>query len=47
MQNDNKQIAAAKPPLKRVLADFGYSEDITEKIWRWYNPPELKGSKPK
>jgi hypothetical protein len=33
--------------LKKVLANSGYTEDTADKIWKWYNPPELNGSKPK
>jgi len=44
-QNGKKQNAPSERWLKRVLANSGYSEDIADKIWKWYNPPELKGSK--
>jgi hypothetical protein len=44
-RNDKKQIALPEPSLKKVLANSGYSKDIADKIWKWYNPPELKGSK--
>jgi len=44
LQNGKKQKASLKDSLKRVLADYGYSEDIADKIWKWYNPPELHAS---
>jgi hypothetical protein len=44
-QNGKKQDAPSEGSLKRVLANSGYSEEIADKIWKWYNPPELNGSK--
>ncbi len=44
-QNDKKQDAPSEGSLKRVLANSGYSEDIADKIWKWYNPQELNNSK--
>ena len=45
-QNDKKQNAPSEPSsLKKVLADSGYSNEIANKIWKWYNPPDLNGSK--
>jgi len=46
-QNSKKQNAPSERYLKRVLANSGFSEEITDKIWKWYNPPELNGTKPK
>jgi hypothetical protein len=43
-QNGKKQDAPSEQSLKRVLANSGFSEDIADKIWKWYNPPELNGS---
>ena len=43
-QNGKKQDAPSEGSLKRVLANSGFSEDIADKIWKWYNPPELNGS---
>ena len=37
-QNGKKQNAISERSLKRVLADSGYSEDVADKIWKWYNP---------
>jgi len=42
-QNDKKQRAPSERSLKRVLANSGFSEPIADKIWNWYNPPELNG----
>jgi hypothetical protein len=44
-KNGKKREAPSERSLKRVLANSGYSEDIADKIWKWYNPPELKGGK--
>jgi hypothetical protein len=44
-QNGKKQKAPSERSLKKVLANSGYSEDIADKIWKWYNPSELNGSK--
>ena len=44
-QNDKKQKAPSEHSLKTVLGKFGYSKDTTDKIWKWYNPSELNGSK--
>ena len=41
-KNGKKQNAPSERSLKRVLANSGYSEDIADKIWKWYNPPEKK-----
>ena len=38
-----KQDAPSERTLKRVLTNSGYSEDAADKIWKWYNPPDLKG----
>jgi hypothetical protein len=46
-QNGKKQNAPSERSLKRVLASSGYSEDVADKIWKWYNPPEPNASKPK
>jgi hypothetical protein len=27
--------------LKKMLVNSGYSENVTDKIWKWYNPPEI------
>jgi len=44
-QNGKKQNAPSERSLKKGLANSGYFEDITDKIWKWYNPPELNGGK--
>ena len=44
-KNGKKQDALSERSLKRVLSNSGYSEDIADKIWKWYNPSELKGNK--
>jgi hypothetical protein len=46
-QNGKKQDAPSEGSLKRVLANSGFSEDIADKIWKWYNPPELSGTRRK
>jgi hypothetical protein len=46
-QNGKKQNAPSERSLKRGLASIGYSEDVADKIRKWYNPPELNTSKPK
>jgi len=46
-ENEKKQNAHLELSLKRGLATSGYSEEIADKIWKWYNPPELNGNKPK
>ena len=46
-QNGKKQKAPSERSLKRVLANSGYSEDTADKIWKWYNPPDLNGKKTK
>ena len=46
-QNGKKQNAPSERLIKRVLANSGYSEDIADKIWKWYNPPELNGTSQK
>jgi len=46
-KNGKKQDVPSEGSLKRVLANSRYSEDIADKIWKWYNPPELNYSKPK
>ena len=40
-----KQNAASELSLKSVLASSGYSENVANKIWKWYNPPELNEPK--
>jgi len=34
---------------KEALAISGYSENVTDKVWKWYNPPKKaeKASKSK
>ena len=27
---------------KETLANSGYSENISDKVWKWYNPPKKK-----
>lgn len=44
-ENGKKQNAPSERSLKKGLANSGYSEDITDKIWKWYNPPELNNCK--
>jgi hypothetical protein len=44
-QNSKKQNLPPERSLKRVLADSGYSDDVADKIWKWYNPTELKSNK--
>jgi hypothetical protein len=44
-RNDKKQNTPSERSLKKVLSNSGFSEPIADKIWNWYNPPELNGSK--
>jgi hypothetical protein len=44
-QNGKKQKAPSERSFTKGLASSGYSENVADKIWKWYNPPELKGSK--
>ena len=46
-KNCKKQNAPSERSLKRVLANSGYSEDTADKIWKWYNPPLINGTKSK
>ena len=46
-KNGKKQKTPSEHSLKRVLANSGYPEDIADKIWKWYNPPEINGTKSK
>ena len=46
-KNGKKQNAPSERSLKRVLANSGYSEDLADKIWKWYNPPEISRTKSK
>jgi hypothetical protein len=39
-----RKYAKSKKPLpetslKKTLSNFGYSDSIADKIWKWYNPP--------
>ncbi|MGD0644973.1 MAG: hypothetical protein ABSA75_08725 [Candidatus Bathyarchaeia archaeon] len=44
-ENGKKRKAPLEQSLKKVLANSGISEDAADKIWKWYNTPELNGSK--
>jgi hypothetical protein len=46
-QNGKKQNAPSESSLKKSLASSGYSDDVADKIWKWYNPPELNGTSQK
>jgi hypothetical protein len=46
-QNGKKQNAPSDNSLKKVLANSGYPKDLTNKIWKWYNPPIINVNKPK
>jgi hypothetical protein len=39
-RNSRKQNSPSELLLKEVLANAGYSENIADNIWKWYNPPE-------
>jgi hypothetical protein len=43
MQEEDRknQNIPSEHSIKRVLANYGYSETITDKILKMYNPPEL------
>jgi hypothetical protein len=44
LQNDKKQNTPSEQSLKTDLVKSGYSEDIMDKIWKWYNPAKSKTS---
>jgi cytochrome c553 len=44
LQNDKKHNTPSEQSLKMDLVKSGYSEDIMDKIWKWYNPAESKNS---
>jgi hypothetical protein len=37
-----QQRQHGKKALKELLANSGYSENVTDKVWKWYNPPKKK-----
>ena len=39
-QNGKNEEAPEDCTLKKDLANSGFSEDVTEKIWKWYHPSE-------
>jgi hypothetical protein len=39
-QNGKNQHTPSERSLKRELADSGFSENVADKIWKWYNPPD-------
>ena len=43
-QNDKKKYTPSERSLKKTLDNSGYSNEIADKIWKWYNPIELKSS---
>jgi hypothetical protein len=32
-----KHNSPSEYSFKKILADFGYSTDIADRIWKWYN----------
>ena len=44
-QKGKKKYAPSERSLRKTLANSGYSRDIADKIWKWYNPPESSGGK--
>ena len=40
-QKEKKQNAPSERSFKRILADFGYSETVADKIWKVYNHQEI------
>jgi hypothetical protein len=40
-ENSKKQNAPSVQSLKKTLANSGYSENIADKIWKYYNLQEL------
>jgi uncharacterized protein YifE (UPF0438 family) len=44
-QNGKKHNAPSERSLMSVLANSGYPENVAEKIWKLYNPPELNANK--
>ena len=44
-QDSKKQRAPSERSFKKALADSGHSGPITDKIWKWYNPPKLTEQK--
>ena len=47
MRGNEKKAERSFRMFVKVLATSGYSEEIAGTIWKWYNPPELNGNKPK
>ena len=43
-QNGKKKHTPSEQSLKKTLANSGYSESIADKIWKWYNPPEISSN---
>lgn len=35
-------IAPSERSFKRGLATSGISKNVSNKVWEWYNPPEIK-----
>jgi hypothetical protein len=35
-----------KPPsdFKDLLKQYGYSDKVIKELWKWYDPPEKKGT---
>ena len=44
-QNGKKKYATSERSLKKTLATSGYSKDVADKIWKWFNPPESRVAK--
>lgn len=36
-----QNIAPSERSFKSVLANSGLSKNVSNKVWDWYNPPEL------
>jgi len=37
-----QNIMLSERSFKRDLANSGLSKNVSNKVWEWYNPPELK-----
>lgn len=43
--NNKEEELPSECSLKRKLANSGYSKTIANKVWKWYNPPEIDNAK--
>jgi len=44
-QNGKQQYTPLEQSLKKTLANSGYSENVADKIWKYYNLQELNSNK--